>query len=310
MTAANAPHAPIPPAKPPATGSPADFRSIPAAELSRLREGLRSGRLQAPLQPLALFDLGLSDPAACLAACAGLERGPLLHLLHAVLAERRAQPPEPELVWTGPSGPGALSRDTRVVFTELVTGARRSVWLAGYTVDHGAALFAPLHAAMQQRGVQATFLLHLESPSQPKQPWSQQQRTQPRTQQRSHQRSTPRQTTASSLIERFLQANWPFGPPEPAIYFDPRTLEPQARASMHLKALVVDEQRTLIGSANFTDRGHSRNLEAGALIHSPHFARSLAAQFHSLIATGQLQAHGAHPAHQNHHDQQQRRGER
>ena len=36
-------------------------------------------------------------------------------------------------------------------------------------------------------------------------------------------------------------------------------------------------------SANFTNRGQTRNIEAGALLHDPGFAKALVTQFQSLI---------------------------
>ena len=49
----------------------------------------------------------------------------------------------------------------------------------------------------------------------------------------------------------------------------------------------------LIGSANFTNRGQTRNIEAGALLHDPGFARSLVTQFQSLIDGGYIRSHGS-----------------
>ena len=54
-------------------------------------------------------------------------------------------------------------------------------------------------------------------------------------------------------------------------------------ASLHAKCIVVDERYTLIGSANFTARGQTRNVEAGALIDDPRFASRLLVQFNGLI---------------------------
>ena len=62
---------------------------------------------------------------------------------------------------------------------------------------------------------------------------------------------------------------------------------------MHAKTLVVDEARVLIGSANFTNRGQTRNIEAGALLHDPAFAKALVTQFRSLIDGGYIRAGNA-----------------
>jgi phosphatidylserine/phosphatidylglycerophosphate/cardiolipin synthase-like enzyme len=55
---------------------------------------------------------------------------------------------------------------------------------------------------------------------------------------------------------------------------------------MHAKCFVVDERITLVGSANFTARGQSRNIEVGALIEDPAFAHSVLAQWQGLMTAG------------------------
>ncbi|HEY0136655.1 MAG TPA: phospholipase D-like domain-containing protein [Nannocystis sp.] len=57
-------------------------------------------------------------------------------------------------------------------------------------------------------------------------------------------------------------------------------------ASLHAKCVVVDGEHTLIGSANFTDRAHTRNVEAGALTSHRRFAALLIDQLHGLINAG------------------------
>jgi phosphatidylserine/phosphatidylglycerophosphate/cardiolipin synthase-like enzyme len=47
--------------------------------------------------------------------------------------------------------------------------------------------------------------------------------------------------------------------------------------------VVVDEQATLIGSANFTDRGQTRNIEVGVLIEDAGFARQVVEQWQGLV---------------------------
>jgi len=44
--------------------------------------------------------------------------------------------------------------------------------------------------------------------------------------------------------------------------------------------------RALVGSANFTDRGQSRNIEAGVLVEDRRFAEELARQFHDAVGAG------------------------
>ena len=93
-------------------------------------------------------------------------------------------------------------------------------------------------------------------------------------------------------VESFLEGNWLFGEPLPEIYFDPRTAVAQAKCSLHAKCIIVDETRTLVTSANFTDRGQTRNIEAGVLIDDPDFATNLVAQWERLIAAGLVRQYG------------------
>jgi phosphatidylserine/phosphatidylglycerophosphate/cardiolipin synthase-like enzyme len=48
----------------------------------------------------------------------------------------------------------------------------------------------------------------------------------------------------------------------------------------------VDHRLSLITSANFTERGQSRNFEAGVEIEDEAFAQSLARQWQNLVDEG------------------------
>lgn len=107
------------------------------------------------------------------------------------------------------------------------------------------------------------------------------------------------QAQVEIAIDQFLHKNWPFGAPKPTVYVDPRTsavgqslreawLRGGLNASMHAKCIIIDQQRVLVGSANFTNRGQHRNVEVGALIDSPSFAKQLVTQGNALIAEGAL----------------------
>jgi len=84
----------------------------------------------------------------------------------------------------------------------------------------------------------------------------------------------------------FLAKNWPFGDPYPDIYYDPRTVTPNSKVSLHAKCLVIDEARALVTSANFTFSGQQRNIEMGVLIEDPSLATRLVHQWRALIDTG------------------------
>ncbi len=147
---------------------------------------------------------------------------------------------------------------------DLFRGARESVIVAGYTFDE-AEILEPLHEAMQSRGVAATLLLDVHGEA----------RTE-----------AEAEALVTRKIDAFFRDVWTFGPPRPAVYYDPRTaLRGPPWASLHAKCVVVDDARALVTSANFTNRGQTRNIEAGALIEDRSFSEELAAQWRALIAS-------------------------
>jgi phosphatidylserine/phosphatidylglycerophosphate/cardiolipin synthase-like enzyme len=215
---------------------------------------------------------GLGHVAAKAPWLMGMPATAVEAVARSVLAERaRPDRTHLELVWTGPEDHRATARDTAVVVRHLFEGAQGDVLAAGYSWDHGKDILQPLHRAMKDRGVTATFFMDItgRAPTEAR-----------------------RDRFATDHIDRFFRDNWPFGDPKPAIYFDPRTTEVKAMASIHAKCIVVDERQSLITSANFTDRGHTRNIEAGVLIDDPQFARHLLAQWRGLIASGLVQRYG------------------
>lgn len=86
---------------------------------------------------------------------------------------------------------------------------------------------------------------------------------------------------------------WTFGLPKPEVFYDPRTARRGPPwASLHAKCIVVDDERALVTSANFTDRGQTRNIEAGVLIEDRGFAAELAAQWRQLVVWGLVRKYG------------------
>ncbi|MYB38878.1 MAG: phospholipase, partial [Gammaproteobacteria bacterium] len=76
-------------------------------------------------------------------------------------------------------------------------------------------------------------------------------------------------TAADALVRRFADQFWSkdwHGTRRPAVYFDPRSLEPEQSAVLHAKALVADSETTFITSANLTDAALNRNIELGVLL--------------------------------------------
>lgn len=250
------------------------FADVETTDLDNLLNALRASRVAFPVSATGLDRLGAPSLVRHAGALQSFDASTLAVLLEAVLAERANRPATPELVWTGPEGPAATARRTEVVFRHLLESATQSVWMAGYSIDHGSQIFEPLHRVMKERGVRTRFLLHPQ--------YARGERRQPTV-----------QAGAELIINRFLAHNWPFGDPRPDIWYDPRPLERKPRASMHIKAVVVDDARVLIGSANFTNAGQHRNYEAGAYIEDPRFAERLARQLRSLIDAELVLPYGA-----------------
>lgn len=239
---------------------------VALADLELLAAALESGKA-SQLNRAALQPLGLGHLAGHLAPLDGLDATRALPALRAVIAERRLRAaPHLELVWTGPESGLRPARDTAVVVRELFSRAERRVLVGGFRFDHGEEILRPLHQAMVTKNVTATFFLDVE---------------------RAPAGADPNKHAARA-IERFFQDNWPFGPPRPEICYDPRTVEPDALASLHAKCVIVDDRWAFVSSANFTDRGLRRNLEVGVLIEDETFAARLAEQWLSLIASGQM----------------------
>jgi phosphatidylserine/phosphatidylglycerophosphate/cardiolipin synthase-like enzyme len=247
--------------------------NVPSSELHALHHALAAGRLVCPLRATALQAEGLGTHAAALQAALGdLDRTAVLGVIDAVLAERTQQAsPRVHLVWTGPEARRATARDTAVVLRELFESARASVLIAGYSFDHGRDLFYPLRNAMTTHGVSVRAFVHIgRTADDPEDP----------------------DVCARSFAENFFRDLWPWKNPRPELFYDPRTVSAHLTgeyASLHAKCVVVDGLRTLIGSANFTNRAQTRNVEAGVLIEDRRLATNLLDQFGGLVRAGDFQ---------------------
>ncbi len=232
------------------------------ATLKSLRDKVKNGYLALPLTSSGLQSEGLGQLVGSLPHLVALSGDGINFVVEAILAERqKSKGPHLSLVWTGPENTHGTGRDTWVVFRELLTAARRQVLIAGFRFDNGADLLEPLHKSMKQHGVSAQFFIDVPPAR----------------------ADVPLQEHARKFVQTFIAKNWPFGQPHPSFFFDPRTAQPQSKASLHAKCVVVDEQFTLIGSANFTDRGQSRNIELGVCIDSQPFATEVLSHWQGLI---------------------------
>lgn len=249
----------------------AGLTALSRSDLEALLLEVEKDRLPTPLTRPGLMAAGLGHLADLMDVLAGLGRDGVVAALLVALAERKREPRTTlELVWTGPEARISGARDTAVVVRQLFEHADRSVLVGGYAFDHGAEILRPLHEAMVTRAVTATLFVNLEGRA----------RT-----------AIEADRVVAAAVDDFLAENWPFGEPVPELYYDPRSVEQAAHASMHAKFVVVDDRLTLITSANFTGRGQTRNVEAGVLIDDADFAVRVLEQWRGLVAAGLVERH-------------------
>ncbi|HEX4334348.1 MAG TPA: phospholipase D-like domain-containing protein [Polyangiaceae bacterium] len=256
-------------------------------DLEALLATLDRGELRPPFTETTLQARGLGHLVSMLEPYLGLDEAGLRGIADVVLAERRhRRAAKLTLVWSGDDPGVSHSRHTRVVLPELFARAREHVLVAGYSFDHGADLFPALHRVMADHGVTADFFVDVHQVIERLKPaartagldWAL--------------LSMPLQAARDPLergratVTLFRKLMWPFGDPGPTVYFDPRTAEHASPVSLHAKCVVIDHECTLITSANFTERGQTRNLEAGVFIEDRAFAGSLERQWRNLVEAG------------------------
>jgi phosphatidylserine/phosphatidylglycerophosphate/cardiolipin synthase-like enzyme len=237
--------------------------------LEHILEALESGRLACPFSEADLIDAGFHGSAATVVeSLAVVDTASAIAAIRLVIAERvHRPPPRLDLVWTGPETRASLARSTGMVVHRLFESAQRSVIVGGYSFDTPEIL-EPLYRAMKNRGVKASLFVDIDGTAET---------------------LARADAFATAFIDRFLREVWTFGEPKPDIYYDPRTASPGPPwASLHAKCVVVDDERALITSANFTDRGQTRNIEAGVLVEGAAFAGELAGQWRQLVSEGLL----------------------
>lgn len=234
-------------------------------ELTDLLRALEVGSLALPASDLALRQAGLDSTSVphALAVLGPCDRAAARSVIQVALAERQHRPPPRlELVWTGPESSASLARDTGIVVRQLFERAQREVIIGGFRFDHGHDIFLPLYQRMQQ-GLRVRMFVDIKHKA--------------KTHELGH-------AYAQRAIDDLLRNNWPFGPPYPDIYYDPRSaVEGPPWVSLHAKCIVVDDHWVFITSANFTERAQTRNLEVGVCIEDRAFAGDLAAQWRMLV---------------------------
>jgi len=254
--------------------------ALPLPVLERLARVVSSGRLEVPPSEASLLSEHLDAlvPHLPLLRCFG-ERAALATMVEAVVRLRRREHerPRPELVWTGPEPRRGRARRTAVVVEDLLRGARSEVFIAGYSFEGGEELLEPLQQAMRERGVTTRIVLDGSG-------WKVYE-------------ATPEARILEGVVRQFWDRTWREPAPRPELYYDPRTLtrQPPLRGSawfpefsMHAKCVVVDRARVLVGSANFTARAQTRNLEVGVALHDPELAEALLHQWQAAIGEGMI----------------------
>jgi hypothetical protein len=262
-------------------------------DLLQLAAALRSGQLRAPLGRVPLSHAGYGHLIESLGPYLGLDSSPLLALIECVLAERSHHPHSRlDLVWSGTDRGPSYARYTKVVIPDLFGRAARFVTLAGYSFDHGERIFEPLHRSMCDRGVAARFFVDIHQLHERLKQALRAEHRRSRLEPLDRARADGQRPFADAVISLFVELFWPFEGPRPEIYYDPRTADDRSFASLHAKCVVVDHEQTLITSANFTDRGQTRNIEVGVLIRDPLFAQSLEQQWFNLVNTNAVERWG------------------
>jgi PLD-like domain len=262
---------------------------VSSESLRQLAEALEGGSLRAPVSPVALDHAGFGHLKQDLAPFRGLDAPSFALLLRAILAERSESGQRRlDLVWSGSDSGVSYARYTKLVIPELIDSATRQVTIAGYSFDQGSGVFEALHRAVVERTVTVRFFLDIHQLQARLEQQLGKERRKSRLEPVKAAKAAGAEPYARAVIALFLDLLWPEGGAKPELYYDPRTADPFSYASLHAKCLIVDCERSLITSANFTDRGQSRNIEVGVLIHEKGYAEGLERQWNNLIESGDV----------------------
>ncbi len=173
-------------------------------------------------------------------------------LLGAAAAVRRARARQSlDVVWTGPESGISTSRLTAATVTGLVSAARHEILLVSYATQAEPALEEALAGAARRR-VEIVLVAerHADNPGY-------------------HGPDLPFPGIPATRL------SWPAGRRPPG-------------ASLHAKAIVVDDEIALVTSANLTSRAMEANLECGILIRGGPQPRAIRDHVHALWSLGQL----------------------
>ncbi|MEO8901721.1 MAG: DISARM system phospholipase D-like protein DrmC [Polyangiaceae bacterium] len=255
--------------------------------LTQLARALSTGTLRAPVGAAGLQHAGLGHLKVPLEPFKALDTHALGMVIKAVLAERsHGDKSTLDLVWSGSDAGVSYARYTKIVIPELIAGAKHHVTIAGYSFDQGAGVFELLHQAIVERAVHVRFFLDIHQLQARLEQQLGKERRKSRLAPLKSAKTAGPEAYGHSVVSLFLDLHWPFEGPKPELFYDPRTADPKSYASLHAKCLIVDHERSLITSANFTDRGQTRNIEVGVLIHDKGYATAVERQWSNLIESG------------------------
>lgn len=257
-----------------------ELLELAAGDIRAIASAVRSGRLIEPVSALAVGRLvGANSAEEVCGLLTGLYSSGCspegvarcLDVLAAGAEQRRRLEESVQIVTTGPEMVNVANRDTMVVVEEMFRRAERNVLISGYAVYEGRKVFRELAARTQERpNLQIRMFLDIR---------------------RKAGDTSLDSETVWRFIDHFRRADWPEGCPLPEIYYDPRSLasDPQKRAVLHAKCVVVDDRELFVSSANFTEAAQERNIELGLLLQSSELASQVSNFFDSLVESGHCQ---------------------
>lgn len=241
-----------------------------------LADALSSRRLRPDASPALLRSYGWPEGWAAplqAAAAQGIPPAALSACVAVALQERRQPRPRVDLACTRPVAGKVDVLDTSVVVRRLFTQAEREVLVAGFRVNDRDML-EPLRRPAS-RPLDVRLFVDMDP---------------------AHAADGREQRPYPDLDRwpgvwwsQFMERVWPTFMEPPRCWYAPSTLGPAVAGdwrSMHAKSVVVDRRYWFVTSANFTRRGHERNIEIGALIDDPARAAEVIAAFEEWIGAG------------------------
>ncbi|MFE7113904.1 DISARM system phospholipase D-like protein DrmC [Streptomyces sp. NPDC057654] len=226
-----------------------------------LAEGIAEGRTRAALLSLRSVP-GFAEAAAAVVDAVTADRIPAREAAAYLegLAEGhalRAAEQQVSLVWSGPSSHRVPVRSTGLALLELIDKSRRELLLMSYSAKPYPPLVRALTAAAQRAVIIDVVVETLEG--------------------------------AGSALAGAEPASAFTGVPGIRIWHWPVGRRRDPGAKTHAKLAVADSRILLVTSANFTQSGVDRNIEAGALIRGGTTPSRTAEHVRELQREGTLQ---------------------